>query len=75
MENKIIILTHRGLEPNRLDFYPESSYEAFENQIKRGFGIEFDPLFCKDGIIVSHDKNLARITNGLDNRNFSKIPR
>ena len=58
-----IIITHRGLEPSNPSFWPESSYEAFEDQLKRGFGIEFDPNFCKDGIVVSHDSTLKRITN------------
>ncbi len=68
-----LVLTHRGLEPSKKEFYPESSYEAFSDQLSRGFGIEFDPAFCKDGIIVMHDKNLSKITNNQDNRNFSEI--
>lgn len=73
MENKTIILTHRGLEPSKKDFYPESSYQAFEDHLKRGFGIEFDPNFIKDNIIVSHDMNLSRITNKNDSRTFSDL--
>lgn len=69
-----IILTHRGLDPSTTDFYPESSYEAFADQLSRGFGIEFDPNFCKDGIVVSHDATLKRITNGRDERAFSEVP-
>ena len=67
------IFTHRGLEPSNLDFYPESSFEAFQSQIERGFGLEFDPNFCKDGIVVSHDATLKRITNGKDERSFSDV--
>src|SRR3989344_3743226 len=54
------IITHRGLEPSNPDFYPESSYEAFEDQLKRGFGIEFDPNFTEKGILVWHDATFER---------------
>ncbi|MDP3940684.1 MAG: glycerophosphodiester phosphodiesterase family protein [bacterium] len=67
------IITHRGLVPSRKNFFPESSYEAFENLLARGFGIEFDPNFVKDGIVVSHDANLKRITEGRDNREFKDL--
>src|SRR3989344_347807 len=69
----MIIFTHRGLEPSREEFYPESSYEAFEEHLSKGFGIEFDVNFCKDELIVSHDSNLRRITNGKDERPFSEL--
>src|SRR3990167_11534421 len=69
----IIILTHRGLEPYKKDFYPESSLEAFQDQINRGFGLEFDPNFCKDGIVISHDATLQRITEGKDSRAFADV--
>jgi len=71
--SKIKILTHRGLEPSKDKFFPESSYEAFEDQLSRGFGIEFDINFTSDEVIISHDSNLKRITNGKDNRSFSEI--
>ena len=67
------IITHRGLEPSRENFYPESSYEAFSDQLSRGFGIEFDPTSCNNGIIVVHDKNLSKITHNEDNREFSEV--
>jgi len=67
----VLVLTHRGLEPSKQDFFSEGSFEAFENQLKRGFGIEFDPNFAKDGIIVFHDSSLKRITKGKDERKFS----
>ncbi len=54
------ILTHRGLESSKPDFYPESSIEAFENQLKRGFGIEFDPNFTPNEILVWHDATFER---------------
>ncbi|HLD97889.1 MAG TPA: glycerophosphodiester phosphodiesterase family protein [Candidatus Nanoarchaeia archaeon] len=69
----MIILTHRGLEPNGEKFFPESSYEAFKNHIERGFGLEFDPNFTKDGIIVFHDASLKRITDNKDVRLFSEV--
>lgn len=56
----LLILTHRGLEPSKPDFYPESSYAAFKDQLSRGFGIEFDPNFTKDGIVVWHDATFER---------------
>lgn len=44
------IITHRGLEPDRPGFFSESSFEAFADQLARGFGgIEFDPNFTSDG--------------------------
>lgn len=67
------VLTHRGLEPSQKIFYPESSYEAFEDQLSRGFGIEFDPNFVRDGIVVSHDASLKRITDGKDIREFKDL--
>jgi glycerophosphoryl diester phosphodiesterase len=70
MEKNILILTHRGLEPSNLDFYPESSLESFKNQLERGFGIEFDCNFAKDGIFIFHDSTLERISSGKDKRKF-----
>ncbi len=74
MINKSQIITHRGLEPTKTDFFSESSYEAFQDQLSREFGgIEFDPSQTKDGIIVSHDANLSRITHGIDTRNIADL--
>lgn len=70
---KSLIFTHRGLEPSNKESYPESSYEQFENHIKRGYGIEFDVCFAKDGVVILHDLNLSRITNGKDNRLISEV--
>lgn len=67
------VITHRGLEPSQRDFFPESSYEAFDDQLARGFGIEFDPNFVQDGIVVSHDATLNRITSGKDTREFKNL--
>ena len=67
------IITHRGLEPGKPDYYPESSYEAFQDHLKRGFNIEFDPNPTKDGIIVMHDATLKRPTEGRDERNVADL--
>lgn len=67
------ILTHRGLEPNKENFYSESSYEAFRNHLERGFGIEFDVNFTKDNqVVIVHDSDLERITRGEDKRLFGE---
>lgn len=69
MIGKKRIITHRGLEPSRPNSPSESSYEAFVDQLNRGFGgIEFDPNPTKDGIIVMHDASLKRPTGGRDER-------
>lgn len=58
----IHILTHRGLEPAKDDYFSESSYEAFEDQLKRNYGLEIDLQFTKDGeIIISHERDLASL--------------
>lgn len=68
------IITHRGLEPSRKSFFKESSYKAFENHLKRGFGIEFDVNFTKDNkLVVIHDKNLKRISKNKDERNITDV--
>ena len=67
------IITHRGLEPSNPNFYSESSYEAFQNHLEREFNIEFDPNPTKDGIIIMHDANLKRPTQGRDERNVADL--
>ena len=67
------IITHRSLEPSQNNFYPESSFEGFKNHLSRGFCIEFDANFTKDGIIITHDSNLGRITQGKDTQDFRDI--
>lgn len=53
------VITHRGLDPAKGEsYFAESSREAFEDQLKRGFGIEFDP---RADLLVAHD-DLARTT-------------
>lgn len=68
------IITHRGLDPSKEHYFVESSYEAFEDQLTRGFGLEFDLQTTKDSeIVISHDKNLSRISQGVDVRDISKV--
>lgn len=67
------IFTHRGLEPARADFYSESTIEAFKDQLKRGFGLEIDLNFTKDGIVLWHDANLKRMTQGKDKRLLKEL--
>ncbi|MBA3723794.1 MAG: hypothetical protein H0W89_02760 [Candidatus Levybacteria bacterium] len=74
MINKSKVITHRGLEPTKIHFFSESSYEAFRDHLSRGFaGIEFDPILTRDGIIVCHDTNLTRVTSGKDTRNIIEL--
>lgn len=68
------ILTHRGLDPSRSKYFLESSYEAFEDQLLRGFGLEADLRFTRDGeIVIMHDATLARISNGSDTRTIENL--
>jgi hypothetical protein len=67
------IITHRGLEPSKKGFYSESTYEAFEDHLSRGFGVEFDVNFVKDGIAICHDSSLERLTMGRDCRQFQDL--
>lgn len=69
----ICIVTHRGLEPSNPNFYSESSFEAFQDHLNRGFNIEFDPNPTKDGIIVMHDATLKRPTGGKDERPVAEL--
>lgn len=69
----VCIITHRGLEPSNSNFYSESSFEAFQNHLARGFNIEFDPNPTKDGIIVMHDATLKRPTGGKDERLVTEL--
>jgi len=68
------ILTHRGLEPEKQNFFTESTYEAFADQLTRGFGLEFDVNFTADNqIVIFHDATLERITGGQDKRAFAEM--
>lgn len=74
-KNKIVVqvLSHRGLEPSKQNFFSESSYEAFSSHLRRGYGIEFDLNFVSDGMIAYHDSSLGRLTNQKDVRKLSEI--
>jgi len=67
------VITHRGLEPSQKDFFSESTFDAFQNHLDRGFSIEFDPSFTSDGVVVFHDATLARLTGGADDRQFADV--
>jgi len=68
------VITHRGLEPSDNNFWSESSFEAFQNHLSRGFaGIEFDPNPTNNNFFVLHDTNLTRPTGGMDSRNITEL--
>lgn len=68
------IVTHRGLDPSKLDYYAESSIEAFVDQLQRGYGLEFDLRQSKDGVlIVSHDGNLKRLSRGKVSASINEL--
>ncbi len=69
------ILTHRALEPDNPEYhFAESSYEGFVDQLQRGFGLEFDFNLTKNKqIVLLHDSDLDRITNGKDKRKIAEI--
>ena len=72
--NTPIILTHRGLDPDRHTYWSESTKEAFIDQLQRGYGLEFDFHFTKDRCMpVLHDATLKRITNGVDLRSIDEV--
>lgn len=71
---EINIITHRGLDPAQKPYFVESSLEAFTDQLKRGYGLEFDLRFTSDNqIVIIHDANLKRISGGSDERNISDV--
>lgn len=68
------IITHRGLDPSKENYFMESSLEAFTDQLSRGFGLEFDLQVTKDDkIVVLHDADLTRISSGNDTRKINEI--
>jgi len=68
------IITHRGLQPSVPNFPIESSWEAFNWQLGRGFGLEFDfNLTQDDQIVVFHDADLKRITDGVNLSKFTDL--
>lgn len=71
---KTRVITHRGLDPSIPGFPSESTREAFQSHIGRGFGLEFDIRLSRDGVMIAtHDPNLKRITGGRDERVISDI--
>lgn len=72
--HEIKILTHRGLDPAIKGYFTESSREAFNDQLARGFGLEFDIQRASAGVlVVFHDSDLARITAGRDTRKIADM--
>jgi glycerophosphoryl diester phosphodiesterase len=68
------LLTHRGLDPDRAPYFPESSREAFTDQLKRGFGLEFDVRIAQDGVpLVLHDETATRVSDGQNTRAIADI--
>ncbi len=63
------LITHRGINITEGNSYLESTGEAFLDQLKKGFGLEFDIRLTKDNkAIILHDPDLRRISNGKDTR-------
>lgn len=61
----MIVLTHRGLDSDRIAYFKESSAEAFRDQLLRGFALEFDLQFTSDDdIVILHDPTLTRFSGG-----------
>lgn len=70
------IITHRGLQPGTINFPAESSRQAFDSQLKDGFGLEFDFNLTKDNeIVIFHDSDLKRITKGANSSKFAELGR
>jgi glycerophosphoryl diester phosphodiesterase len=68
------IITHRGLDPDKAKYFMESSKKAFKDQLKRGYGIEFDIRKTKDNkFIIIHDDNLSRFTKKKDSRKIKDV--
>jgi hypothetical protein len=68
------IFTHRGLEPSKKDFFSESSFEAFNDHLSRGFGLEFDPCFFTDDKIgVVHAATVSAAIGGEDQRKMESL--
>ncbi len=74
MKSKTRIITHRGLDYDIDNFHKENTLQAFMDQLERGYGLEFDVRFTKDGaLVVIHDADLKRMTGGTDLRKISDI--
>ena len=74
MGSRTHIITHRGLDPSRKPYFAESSREAFADQLSRGYGLEFDPLWHNNRFIVAHDEDFSRITqNGCHSISLTEL--
>ena len=72
-ENKISIISHRGIDLGEVSI-TEGTLGAFSYQLSKGFGIEFDVRLSKDEqIVIAHDPDVARITSGKDLRSINEI--
>jgi hypothetical protein len=68
------VITHRGLDAAREPYYKESSIEAFADQLRRGYGLEFDVRLTRDdNLVVIHDATLERISCGGDSRHIRDV--
>lgn len=72
------LVTHRGIDiPLGMlatEITGESTWEAFSDQIKNGYGIEFDlQVMSDDGFAICHDKNLTRMSGGLSSALISEL--
>lgn len=68
------VITHRGLDPSIPNYFPEGTFEAFNDQLSRGYGLEFDVRATKDAkLVVIHDETLERYSGGSDTRNVSDV--
>lgn len=73
------LITHRGIDvapgDSRGWSLQESRWESFSEQIRAGWGLEFDVRPLKDNqFAISHDSGLARIVPGID-RKVSSLTR
>lgn len=69
----VLILTHHGLDLSQANCLGESRLESFQSQLQRGYSLEADLNFTKDGIILCHDSDLRRLTRGKDLRTIKSI--
>ncbi|MDQ5912079.1 MAG: glycerophosphoryl diester phosphodiesterase [Patescibacteria group bacterium] len=68
------VVTHRGIDFENKHSFTESSREAFEYFLNKGFGIEFDIQITKDLVpVISHDENISRISEKKDSLPISEI--
>lgn len=64
-KNLLVDYAHRGLFGKAI---PENSLKAFDNAVKKGYGIELDVQLSKDNVVmVFHDYTLKRMTGAEGN--------